>query len=63
LTNHRRFTGTGQLVDGRGARHLRVGGVAIDAAVTQAFLAALVPAALQACLTPPSNSKTATTLR
>jgi DNA invertase Pin-like site-specific DNA recombinase len=44
-------TGTGQLVDGRGTRHLRVGGVAIDAAVTQAFLAALVPAALQACLT------------
>ena len=44
-------TGTGQLVDGRGTRHLRVGGVAIDAAVTQAFLAALAPAALQACLT------------
>jgi len=43
-------TGTGQLVDGRGTRHLRVGGVAIDAAVTQAFLAALAPAALQACL-------------
>jgi hypothetical protein len=44
-------TGTGQLVDGRDTRHLRVGGVAIDAAVTQAFLAALAPAALQACLT------------
>jgi transposase-like protein len=43
-------TGTGQLVDGRGTRHLRVGGVAIDAAVTEAFLAALQPAALQACL-------------
>jgi DNA invertase Pin-like site-specific DNA recombinase/uncharacterized protein YndB with AHSA1/START domain len=43
-------TGTGQLVDGRGTRHLRVGGVAIDTAVTQAFLAALAPAALQACL-------------
>ncbi|HEY2765154.1 MAG TPA: recombinase family protein [Pseudonocardiaceae bacterium] len=43
-------TGTGQLVEGRGTRHLRVGGVAIDAAVTQAFLAALAPAALQACL-------------
>jgi hypothetical protein len=43
-------TGTGQLVEGRGIRHLRVGGVAIDAAVTQAFLAALAPAALQACL-------------
>jgi hypothetical protein len=37
-------TGTGQLVDGRGTRHLRVGGVAIDAAVTQAFLAPLAPA-------------------
>ena len=34
-------TGTGQLVDGRGTRHLRVGGVAIDAAVADAFLAAL----------------------
>ncbi|HZC54025.1 MAG TPA: recombinase family protein, partial [Mycobacterium sp.] len=43
-------TGTGQLVDGRGTRHLRVGGVAIDTAVTHAFLAALAPAALQACL-------------
>jgi DNA invertase Pin-like site-specific DNA recombinase/transposase-like protein len=43
-------TGTGQLVEGRGTRHLRIGGVAIDAAVTAAFLAALQPAALQACL-------------
>jgi DNA invertase Pin-like site-specific DNA recombinase len=43
-------TGTGQLVEGRGTRHLRVGGVAIDTAVTTAFLAALQPAALQACL-------------
>ena len=43
-------TGTGQLVEGRGTRHLRVGGVAIDAAVAGAFLAALAPAALQACL-------------
>ena len=43
-------TGTGQLVEGRGTRHLRVGGVAIDAAVAEAFLAALQPAALQACL-------------
>jgi DNA invertase Pin-like site-specific DNA recombinase len=43
-------TGTGQLVEGRGTRHLRVGGVAIDAAVATAFLAALQPAALQACL-------------
>lgn len=44
-------TGTGQLVEGRGVRHLRVGGVGIDAAVTGAFLAALAPAGLQACLT------------
>ena len=44
-------TGTGQLVEGRGTRHLRVGGVAIDTAVAAAFLAALQPAALQACLT------------
>src|SRR4249919_1201686 len=43
-------TGTGQLVEGRGTRHLRVGGAAIDQAVTQAFLAALEPVALQACL-------------
>jgi DNA invertase Pin-like site-specific DNA recombinase len=44
-------TGTGQLVEGRDVRHLRVGGVGIDAAVTGAFLAALAPAGLQACLT------------
>ena len=43
-------TGTGQLVDGRGTRHLQVGGLAIDAAVAGAFLAALAPAALSACL-------------
>jgi Recombinase len=43
-------TGTGQMTEGRGTRHLRVGGVAIDAAVASAFLAALEPAALQACL-------------
>lgn len=43
-------TGTGALVDGRGTRHLRVGGLAIDTAVAQAFLAALAPAALTACL-------------
>ena len=34
-------TGTGHLIDGRGTRHLRVGGVAIDDAVGQAFLAAM----------------------
>lgn len=43
-------TGTGQLVEGRGVRHLRVGGAAIDAAVAEAFLATLAPAAMQACL-------------
>jgi DNA invertase Pin-like site-specific DNA recombinase/uncharacterized protein YndB with AHSA1/START domain len=43
-------TGTGQLVEGRGTRHLRVGGLAIDTAVTTTFLAALQPSALQACL-------------
>ncbi|MGI5135597.1 recombinase family protein [Streptomyces sp. CA-106110] len=43
-------TGSGQLVDGRGTRHLQVGGQAIDAAVAAAFLAALTPAALEACL-------------
>src|SRR5437773_210160 len=43
-------TGTGNMVEGRGTRHLRAGGVAIDAAVTAAFLAALEPVALQACL-------------
>jgi DNA invertase Pin-like site-specific DNA recombinase/transposase-like protein len=43
-------TGTGQLVDGRGTRHMHVGGAAIDAAVAQAFMAALAPAAVQACV-------------
>jgi DNA invertase Pin-like site-specific DNA recombinase len=43
-------TGTGALVDGRGTRHLQVGGLAIDAAVTSAFLAAITPAALAASL-------------
>jgi DNA invertase Pin-like site-specific DNA recombinase len=42
--------GTGELVDGKGVRHLNVGGQAIDAAVAEAFLAAVSPAALQACL-------------
>jgi DNA invertase Pin-like site-specific DNA recombinase len=41
---------SGDIVNGRGVRHLRAGGAAIDAAVTDAFLAALQPAALQACL-------------
>jgi DNA invertase Pin-like site-specific DNA recombinase len=42
--------GTGELVDGKGVRHLNVGGQGIDAAVAEAFLAALSPAAVQACL-------------
>jgi DNA invertase Pin-like site-specific DNA recombinase len=42
--------GSADLVDGRGARHMNVGGQAIDAAVAEAFLAALAPAAMQACL-------------
>ncbi|HME65108.1 MAG TPA: recombinase family protein, partial [Streptosporangiaceae bacterium] len=42
--------GPADLVDGRGARHMNVGGQGIDAAVAAAFLAALQPAALQACL-------------
>ena len=43
-------TGTGKLIEGKGTRHLRVGGAGIDAAIAEAFLAALQPAALQACL-------------
>ena len=42
--------GSAELVAGRGARHLNVGGQGIDTAVAEAFLAALQPAALQACL-------------
>ena len=42
--------GTGTLVEGRNVHHLRVGGVAIDTAVAETVLAALEPAALQACL-------------
>ncbi len=42
--------GSAELVDGRGSRHMNTGGQAIDAAVAGAFLAALAPAALQACL-------------
>ena len=41
---------SGDIVNGRGVRHLRAGGTAIDAAVTDAFPAALQPAARQACL-------------
>jgi hypothetical protein len=42
--------GSAELVNGRGARHMSTGGQGIDAAVTAAFLAALAPAALDACL-------------
>jgi DNA invertase Pin-like site-specific DNA recombinase len=42
--------GPADLVDGRGARHMNVGGQGIDASVAGAFLAALQPAALGACL-------------
>jgi DNA invertase Pin-like site-specific DNA recombinase len=42
--------GSAELVDGKGSRHMNVGGQAIDAAVAEAFLAALSPAAVQACL-------------
>ncbi len=42
--------GSAELVEGRGARHMNVGGLAIDAAVSEAFVAALAPAALHACL-------------
>jgi hypothetical protein len=42
--------GPAELVNGRGARHMSTGGQAIDAAVAEAFLAALAPAALDACL-------------
>jgi len=42
--------GSAELAGGRGARHMSTGGQAIDAAVAEAFLAALAPAALDACL-------------
>ena len=42
--------GSAELVNGRGSRHMNIGGQGIDAAVAAAFLAALQPAALQACL-------------
>jgi DNA invertase Pin-like site-specific DNA recombinase len=42
--------GSAELVNGRGARHMSAGEQAIDAAAAGAFLAALAPAALDACL-------------
>jgi DNA invertase Pin-like site-specific DNA recombinase len=42
--------GSAELVEGKGSRHMNVGGQALDAAVADAFLAAVSPAAMQACL-------------
>ena len=44
------YCATGRVTNGRSAYHLRVGGLAIGRAVVEAFLAALEPAALEACL-------------
>jgi DNA invertase Pin-like site-specific DNA recombinase len=44
------YCATGRVTNGRGSYHMRVGGLAIQHAVTEAFLAALAPASLQACL-------------
>ena len=56
-------TGTGTLVEGKGTRHLRVGGATIDAAVAEAFLAALHRPRCRPAWPPPSSSRTATTPR
>ncbi len=40
----------GELVNGRGVFHMRIGGLAIGQAVAEVFLATLAPAALQAAL-------------
>src|SRR5690348_4393832 len=53
--------GSAELVNGRGARHMSVGGQAIDAAVAEAFLAALAPQPWTRACKPPASSKTATT--
>jgi hypothetical protein len=42
--------GSAELVEGKGSRHLNVGGHALDAAIAETFLAAVTPAAVQACL-------------
>jgi DNA invertase Pin-like site-specific DNA recombinase len=44
------YCATGSLVNGRGVFHMRVGGLAVETAVVDTFLAALRPAALTACL-------------
>jgi transposase-like protein len=41
---------TGSLVNGRGVFHMRIGGIAVETAVVDTFLAALAPVTLQACL-------------
>jgi DNA invertase Pin-like site-specific DNA recombinase len=44
------YCATGRVTNGRGVYHMRVGGLAIQDAVIEAFLAAVAPASLQACL-------------
>jgi hypothetical protein len=44
------YCATGSVTNGRSSFHMRVGGLAIQKAVTEAFLAAMAPAGLQACL-------------
>ena len=44
------YCATGRVTNGRGSYHLRVGGLVVQAAVVETFLAALAPAALAACL-------------
>ena len=44
------YCSTGNLVNGRGIFHMRIGGIAVETAVVDTFLAALAPTALQACL-------------
>ncbi len=44
------YCATGRVTNGRGSYHLRVGGLVVQRAVTEAFLAALEPAAFEACL-------------
>ena len=56
-------TGTDTLVEGKGTRHLRVGGAGIDAAIAEAFLAALRRRRCRPAWPPPSNWKMATTPR
>jgi DNA invertase Pin-like site-specific DNA recombinase len=44
------YCASGRVTNGRSSFHMRVGGLAVQKAVSDAFLAALEPAALQACL-------------